>query len=70
MRGANGYDGKGCNESTGCAPECEYFKPSLYPELLSLLKECEDNRQLLARSHLANQQQKVEGDNFSEDIME
>lgn len=49
MRGTNGYDGKGCNDYTGCTPECKYFKPSLYPELLPLLKECEDNRQLLAR---------------------
>jgi hypothetical protein len=70
MRHANGYDGKGYNQYTGCVAECEYLKPSLYPELSPLLKECEDNRQLLARSCLANQQQKVEGDNFSEDIME
>jgi hypothetical protein len=54
MRRANGYDGKGCNDYTGCLPECEYFKPSLYPELLPLLKECEDNRHLLGRSRLAN----------------
>lgn len=56
MRGANGYDDKGCNDYTGCVPECDYFKPSLYPELLPLLKGCEDNRQLLARSCLADQQ--------------
>lgn len=52
MRGTNGYDDKGSNDYTGCIPECEYLKPCLYPQLLPLLKECEDNRQLLARSHL------------------
>ena len=57
MREANEYDEKGCNDYTGCIPECEYFKPALYPEMLPLLKECEDNRHLLARSHLADQQQ-------------
>ena len=56
MRGANGNDGKGCYDYTGCIPECEYFRPSLYPELLSLLKICEDNRHLLRWSRLADQQ--------------
>ena len=55
MRRANGYDGKGCTGNS-CIPECEYFKPALHSELLPLLKECENNRQLLVRSHLAEQQ--------------
>jgi hypothetical protein len=55
MRNANGYDGKGCTGDS-CIPECEYFKPGLDSELLPLLKECENNRQLLVRSHLAEQQ--------------
>ena len=25
VRGANGYDGYGCNSSTGCIPECRYY---------------------------------------------
>jgi hypothetical protein len=72
MRETNGYDGRGCNGHS-CIPECEYFKPSLYPRLLPLLKVCEDNRHLLGRSCLANQQQKqyeAETNDFSEDIME
>jgi hypothetical protein len=24
MRGVNGYDGQGCNQYTGCVPECIY----------------------------------------------
>jgi hypothetical protein len=53
MRGANGYDGKGCTGHS-CIPECEYFKPALHPELLPLLKVCKDNRELLRRSLLTN----------------
>jgi hypothetical protein len=25
MREANGYDGQGCNQFTGCVPECRYY---------------------------------------------
>lgn len=25
MRNANGYDGYGCNQFTGCIPECRYY---------------------------------------------
>jgi hypothetical protein len=25
MRGVNGYDGKGCNQFTGCVPECRFY---------------------------------------------
>jgi hypothetical protein len=24
-RGVNGYDGKGCNQYTGCIPECKFY---------------------------------------------
>ena len=27
MRGANGYDGKGCNQYTGCIPQCKFYAP-------------------------------------------
>ena len=55
MRGSDAYDGVGCNEYTGCILICGYFRSSLYAELLPLSKECQDNRQLLAKSSLANQ---------------
>jgi len=49
MRNANGYDGKGCTADS-CIPECQYFKPCLYPELFSLSKmEIDSNGQLLKR---------------------
>jgi hypothetical protein len=25
MRGLNAYDGKGCNQFTGCVPECRFY---------------------------------------------
>jgi hypothetical protein len=25
MRGSNGYDGYGCNQFTGCIPECRFY---------------------------------------------
>jgi hypothetical protein len=59
MRHANGYDGKGCTGDS-CIPECEYSKSALYYELLPLLKECGNNRQLLVRSGLADQQQQLQ----------
>ena len=27
MRGANGYDGKGCNQYTDCIPQCKFYAP-------------------------------------------
>jgi hypothetical protein len=43
MRGANGYDGKGCKQYTGCVPEGQYFNPYLHPAL----KEEESEEQIL-----------------------
>ncbi|MFL6424019.1 MAG: hypothetical protein ACJ71R_10560 [Nitrososphaeraceae archaeon] len=43
QHGLNTYDGQGCNQFTGCIPECGYNKNYLHPELYDNNTTTEDD---------------------------